>query len=68
MPKHTPEYVIFDHSNGEFVSPICSSVEDLKNHLHDLDDEADDNDYQILTVTRTVELRLVKSGWTIERV
>jgi hypothetical protein len=68
MAKPTPEYVIYDRQSDKFVSPICSSVEDLKEHLRGLDEDANDDDYQIMTVTRTVELRLVKNGWTIDRV
>jgi hypothetical protein len=68
MPRNNPEYVIYDRVADEFVSPICNSVEDLKESLHLLDQDADEDDYQIMTVTKTVEHRLLKSGWSIDRV
>lgn len=68
MAKPTPEYVIYNHADEAFVSPICSSIEALREEISDLDENADEDDYQIMTITRTVEVRLVKSGWTIERV
>jgi len=68
MAKPTLEYVIYDRQNEEFCTPICSSIESLREAISDLDENADEGDYQIMTVTRTVEFQLVKSGWTIDRV
>ena len=68
MAKPTPEYVIYDRQSDEFCTPICSSIESLREEISDLDENADEDDYQIMTVTRTFEFKLVKSGWTIDRV
>jgi len=40
MAKPTLEYVIYDRQNEEFCTPICSSIESLREEISDLDEDA----------------------------
>lgn len=58
-------YAIYDCSNYEFVTPICSEVEELESHLVDLNSVADYGDYIIYMLTET-DLQIKRAGWVIE--
>ena len=67
-PKHSiikPSYVIYDTCNDEFASPLCTTMDELRGHLSDLDNEASEGDYIILKVVES-DIELSKGGWTLD--